>query len=104
VERERDCARSELERIRCERDTLREKQLCTVQLHAEELQALRVRNEDLNERLRQMERHNRELNSARLPTETNLVLLKEDLVQMRQRLATMQTEIDQLKTENSQIT
>ncbi|XP_065721027.2 centrosomal protein of 135 kDa isoform X1 [Drosophila suzukii] len=104
VERERDCARSELERIRCERDTLREKQLCTVQLHAEELQALRVRNEDLNERLRQMERDNRELNSARLPTETNLVLLKEDLVQMRQRLATMQTEIDQLKTENSQIT
>jgi len=63
-----------------------------------------VRNEDLNERLRQMERDNRELNSARLPTETNLVLLKEDLVQMRQRLATMQTEIDQLKTENSQIT
>ncbi|XP_017053415.1 centrosomal protein of 135 kDa isoform X2 [Drosophila ficusphila] len=104
VERERDCARSELERVRCERDTLREKQLCTVQLHAEELQALRLRNEELNDRLRQMERDNRELNSARLPAETNLALLKEDLVQMRQRVATMQTEIDQLKTENSQIT
>ncbi|XP_052848282.1 centrosomal protein of 135 kDa isoform X2 [Drosophila gunungcola] len=104
VERERDCARSELERVRCERDTLREKQLCNVQLHAEELQALRMRNEELNDRLRQLERDNRDLNSARLPAETNLVLLKEDLVQMRNRMATMQTEIDQLKTENSQIT
>ncbi|XP_016994011.2 centrosomal protein of 135 kDa isoform X2 [Drosophila takahashii] len=104
VERERDCARSELERVRCERDTLREKQLCTVQLHAEELQALRVRNEDLNDRLRQLERDKRELNSARVPTETNLAMLKEDLIQMRQRLAAMQTEIDQLKTENGQIT
>ncbi|XP_026833676.1 centrosomal protein of 135 kDa isoform X2 [Drosophila erecta] len=104
VERERDCARSELERVRCERDTLREKQLCTVQLHAEELQTLRVRNEELNDRLRQMERDNRELNSARLPTETNLVLLKEDLVQMRQRVASMQSEIDKLQTENGQIT
>ncbi|XP_017065747.2 centrosomal protein of 135 kDa isoform X1 [Drosophila eugracilis] len=104
VERERDCARSELERVRCERDTLREKQLCTVQLHAEELQGLRVRNEELNDRLRQMERDNRDLNSARVPTETNLVLLKEDLVQMRQRLSSMQAEIDQLKTENGQIT
>ncbi|KRK01930.1 centrosomal protein of 135 kDa isoform X1 [Drosophila yakuba] len=104
VERERDCARSELERVRCERDTLREKQLCTVQLHAEELQALRVRNEELNDRLRQMERDNRELNSARVPTETNLVLLKDDLVQMRQRVAAMQSEIDKLKDENGQIT
>ncbi|XP_017112554.1 centrosomal protein of 135 kDa [Drosophila elegans] len=104
VERERDCARSELERVRCERDTLREKQLCSVQLHAEELQALRMRNDELNDRLRQLERDNRDLNSARLPAETNLVLLKEDLVQMRNRMATMQTEIDQLKTENSQIT
>ncbi|KMY99696.1 centrosomal protein of 135 kDa isoform X2 [Drosophila simulans] len=104
VERERDCARSELERVRCERDTLREKQLSTVQLHADELQALRLRNEELNDRLRQMERDNRELNSARLPSETNLALLKEDLVQMRQRVASMQTEIDQLKDENGQIT
>ncbi|EDW41545.1 GM25508 [Drosophila sechellia] len=104
VERERDCARSELERVRCERDTLREKQLSTVQLHADELKALRLRNEELNDRLRQMERDNRELNSARLPSETNLALLKEDLVQMRQRVASMQTEIDQLKAENGQIT
>ncbi|KAH8380322.1 hypothetical protein KR009_010009 [Drosophila setifemur] len=103
MERERDCARSELERVRCERDTLREKQLSSVQLHSEELQALRLRNEELNDRLRQMERDNRDLNSARLPTETNLVLLKDDLVQMRQRLSGMETEIERLKTENNQI-
>ncbi|XP_020798268.1 centrosomal protein of 135 kDa [Drosophila serrata] len=103
AERERDCARSELERVRCERDTLREKQLCNVQLHAEEVNALRMRNEELNDRLRQMERDKRELSSARIPAETNLVLLKEDLVLMRQRMAALQAEFDEQKKENSQI-
>ncbi|SPP76004.1 Hypothetical predicted protein [Drosophila guanche] len=104
VERERDCARSELERVRCERNMLREKQLCSVQLHAEELLALRQRNEDLNGRLRQLERDNKDLNLARLPGETNMALLKEDITQLRHRLASLQAEIDELKTENEQIT
>ncbi|KAH8326927.1 hypothetical protein KR067_009644 [Drosophila pandora] len=103
LERERDCVRSELERVRCERDTLREKQLSNVQLHAEELQTMRLRNEELNDRLRQLEREKRELNSARVPVETNLVLLKEDLVQMRKRIAPLEAEIERLKTENGQI-
>ncbi|XP_017019529.1 centrosomal protein of 135 kDa isoform X1 [Drosophila kikkawai] len=103
AERERDCARTELERVRCERDGLREKQLSTVQLHAEELNALRMRNEELNDRLRQLERDKRDLNSARIPAETNLALLKEDLVQMRQRVTSLQAEIEQLKEENSQV-
>ncbi|EDW26233.1 GL24729 [Drosophila persimilis] len=104
VERERDCARSELERVRCERDMIREKQLCSVQLHAEELLVLRQRNEDLNDRLRQLERDNRELNSARLPAETNIALLKEDIAQLRHRVASLQAESEQLKTEIGQIT
>ncbi|XP_033242157.1 centrosomal protein of 135 kDa isoform X2 [Drosophila miranda] len=104
VERERDCARSELERVRCEREMIREKQLCSVQLHAEELLVLRQRNEDLNDRLRQLERDNRELNSARLPAETNIALLKEDIAQLRHRVASLQAESEQLKTENGQIT
>ncbi|KPU78834.1 uncharacterized protein Dana_GF23686, isoform B [Drosophila ananassae] len=103
LERERDCVRSELERVRCERDTLREKQLSNVQLHAEELQTMRLRNEELDDRLRQLEREKRELNSARVPVETNLVLLKEDLVQMRKRIAPLEAEIERLKTENGQI-
>lgn len=102
-ERERDCARAELERIRCERDTLREKQLSSVQLHAEELQTLRQRNDDLQNRVRQLERDNRELNSARVPAETHNVFLKEDLAQLKQRLATLQAEIEVLRKENSQI-
>ncbi|BFF96489.1 centrosomal protein of 135 kDa [Drosophila madeirensis] len=104
VERERDCARSELERVRCERNMLREKQLCSVQLHAEELLALRQRNEDLNGRLRQLERDIKDLNLARLPGETNMALLKEDITQLRHRVASLQAEIDELKTENEQIT
>lgn len=103
VERERDCARAELERIRCERDTLREKQLSSVQLHAEELQTLRLRNDDLQNRIRQLERDNRELNSARVPTETHNVFLKEDLAQLKQRLTTVQAELEGLRKENSQI-
>ncbi|KAH8242129.1 hypothetical protein KR026_005523 [Drosophila bipectinata] len=103
LERERDCARTELERVRCERDTLREKQLSNVQLHAEELQTLRLRNEELSDRLRQLEREKRELNSARIPVETNLTLLQEDLVQMRKRIAPLEAEIERLKAENDQI-
>ncbi|KAH8270271.1 hypothetical protein KR018_006445, partial [Drosophila ironensis] len=103
VERERDCARSELERLRCERDSLREKQISNVQMHAEEVQALRMRNEDLSDRLRRLERDNRELKSARVPVERNMELLKDDLTQMRQRLAPLEAEIERLKTENNQI-
>ncbi|KAH8405257.1 hypothetical protein KR222_000686 [Zaprionus bogoriensis] len=103
IERERDCARAELERIRCERDTLREKQLSSVQLHAEELQTLRLRNEELQNRIRLLERDNRELNSARVPAETHNVFLKEDLAQMKQRLSTLQAEIEVLRKENGQI-
>lgn len=104
VERERDCARSELERIRCERDTLREKQLSSVQLHAEELQTLRLRNEDLQNHIRRLELDNRELNSARLPAETHNVFLKEDVAQLKQRIGSLQAEIENLRRENGQIT
>ncbi|XP_068143265.1 centrosomal protein of 135 kDa isoform X2 [Drosophila tropicalis] len=103
IERERDCVRSELERVRCERDTLREKQLCSVQLHAEELQSLRQRNEELQDRLRRLERDNRDLNSARVPTETNIVLLREDIAELKQRVVSLQNELQQAKTENAQI-
>ncbi|XP_034482120.1 centrosomal protein of 135 kDa isoform X2 [Drosophila innubila] len=104
VERERDCARSELERIRCERDTLREKQLSSVQLHAEELQTLRLRNEELQNHIRRLELDNRELNSARVPAETHNVFLKEDVAQLKQRIGSLQTEIENLRRENGQIT
>ncbi|XP_017955741.1 centrosomal protein of 135 kDa isoform X2 [Drosophila navojoa] len=104
VERERDCARVELERMRCERDTLREKQLSSVQLHAEELQTLRVRNEDLQNRIRQLEREYREVNSARIPTETQNALLKEDVAELKKRLSELQTDTENLRRENGQIT
>ncbi|XP_017862911.1 PREDICTED: centrosomal protein of 135 kDa isoform X2 [Drosophila arizonae] len=104
VERERDCARVELERMRCERDTLREKQLSSVQLHAEELQTLRVRNEDLQDRIRQLEREHRELNSARIPTETQNALLKEDVAELKRRLSELQSDTENLRRENGQIT
>lgn len=104
VERERDCARIELERLRCERDTLREKQLSSVQLHAEELQALRLRNEDLQDRIRQLERDYRDLNTARVPTETHNALLKEDMAELNKRLSTLQAENEHLRRENGQIT
>lgn len=104
VERERDCARVELERMRCERDTLREKQLSSVQLHAEELQTLRVRNENLQDRIRQLEREFREVNSARIPTETQNALLKEDIAELKRRLSELQTDTENLRRENGQIT
>ncbi|KAH8369969.1 hypothetical protein KR093_001625 [Drosophila rubida] len=103
VERERDCARSELERMRCERDNLREKQLGSVQMHAEELQSLRTRNEELQSHIRRLELDNRELNSARVPAETHNAFLKEDVAQLKHRIAALQAEIDSLRKENGQI-
>ncbi|XP_017842894.2 centrosomal protein of 135 kDa isoform X1 [Drosophila busckii] len=104
VERERDCARAEMERMRCERDILREKQLSSVQLHAEELQSLRTRNEELMDRLRQLEQDMRAVNGARYPTEAQNAILKEDLAVLKERIATQLEEIEKLKRENSQIT
>ncbi|XP_034104614.1 centrosomal protein of 135 kDa isoform X1 [Drosophila albomicans] len=103
VERERDCARSELERMRCERDNLREKQLGSVQLHAEEVQSLRMRNEELQSHIRRLEMDNRELNSARVPAETHNAFLKEDVAQLKQRMTSLQAEIDKQRKENAQI-
>lgn len=79
VERERDCARAEVERVKCERDTLREKLLCTTKMHDEQMLSTQQRYEGLNERLRQLERENRELQSARVPTGSQIMMLKDEL-------------------------
>lgn len=104
VERERDCARAEVERVKCERNTLREKLLCTTKMHDEQMHKTQERFEDLNERLKQLERENRELQSARMPSETQIVMLKEEIecykqqhFQLREENAKLQATYGQLK-------
>lgn len=103
VERERDCARAEVERVKCERDTLREKLLCTTKMHDEQMHVTQKRYEELNDRLRQLERENRELQSARMPTETQIVMLKEELECYKQQQFQLREENNKLQTNYNQL-
>lgn len=103
VERERDCARAEVERVKCERDTLREELLCTTKMHDEQMHKTQERFEDLNERLKQLEREKRELQSARMPTETQIVMLKEELESYKQQHYQLREENNKLQTTYNQL-
>ncbi|XP_054735684.1 centrosomal protein of 135 kDa isoform X1 [Anastrepha obliqua] len=103
AERERDCARAELERVRCERDTLREKHVSMLQAQSVETQKAQTHLAELNARLRQLERENRELNSARVPSETHIVLLKEEIDELKRRLFASQEENTKLRTSQNQL-
>lgn len=102
AERERDCARAELERVRCERDTLREKHVSLLQTQSLETQKSQTHIGELNTRIRQLERENRELNSARVPHETHIVLLKEEIDELKRQIFALQEENTKLRTRNSQ--
>ncbi|XP_067643783.1 centrosomal protein of 135 kDa isoform X2 [Eurosta solidaginis] len=101
--RERDCVRAELERVRCERDTLREKHVSMLQAQARETEKSQTHVSELNARIRQLERENRELNSARLPSETHIVLLKEEIDELKRRLFALQEENSKLRTTQNQL-
>ncbi|XP_050335974.1 centrosomal protein of 135 kDa isoform X1 [Bactrocera neohumeralis] len=102
AERERDCARAELERVRCERDTLREKHVSLLQTQSLETQKSQTHIGELNARLRQLERENRELSTARVPHETHIVLLKEEIDELKRQIFALQEENTKLRTRNSQ--
>ncbi|XP_036214031.2 centrosomal protein of 135 kDa [Bactrocera oleae] len=102
AERERDCARAELERVRCERDTLREKHVSLLQAQSLETQKSQTNIGELNARIRQLEREYRELNSVRVPHETNIVLLKEEIDELKRQIFALQEENTKLRTRNSQ--
>ncbi|XP_036326953.1 centrosomal protein of 135 kDa-like [Rhagoletis pomonella] len=103
AERERDCARAELERVRCERDTLREKHVSMLQAQAMDTQKSQAHLSELNARIRQLERENRDLNSARVPSETHIVLLKEEIEELKRRLFELQEENSKLRTNQNQM-
>ncbi|XP_037880211.1 centrosomal protein of 135 kDa isoform X2 [Glossina fuscipes] len=96
AERERDCARNDLERVRCERDTLKEKILSMTKMHDEQIQKVQCRNEELNRKLHQAERENRDLISAHKPSEIQIILLKEEMDTYKQQN-------NKLREENSKL-
>lgn len=103
AERERDCTRVELERVRCERDALREKHLHQTQMHAAEIEKQQLLLRDANERLKQLELETRDLQSARLPSETQIVLLKEEISSLKKGLFELQDENSKLRISQSQL-
>lgn len=103
AERERDCVRVELERVKAERDALKEKHAYITHRQMEESQNAHQRFEELNERIRQLEKENRELNSARLPSETQIVMLKEEIEALKCRIFELQDDSSKQRTQYNQL-
>ncbi|XP_065362141.1 centrosomal protein of 135 kDa [Calliphora vicina] len=103
VERERDCARAEVERVKCERDTLREKLLCTTKMHDEQMHVTQQRFESLSDRLRQLERENRDLQSSRQPNESHIMKLKDELECCKQQHYQLREENNKLQATYNQL-
>lgn len=103
VERERDCARAELERVKCERDTLREKLLCTTKMHDEQMHCTQKRYEELCAQVRQLERENRDLQSARMPVESHVMMLRDELECYKQQQHLLKEENNKLQHSYSQL-
>uniref|UniRef100_A0A1A9X335 Centrosomal protein of 135 kDa n=1 Tax=Glossina brevipalpis TaxID=37001 RepID=A0A1A9X335_9MUSC len=103
AERERDCARNDLERVRCERDTLREKMLCMTKMHDEQIQNAQRRYEELNRKLQQIEKEKRDLISALKPSETQIILLKEEMDAYKQQKNKFKDENNKLQSTNNSL-
>lgn len=103
TERERDIVKMELERIRNDRDTLREKLQSATLLQMESSQKYQEKIKELSSRITALECDNRDLSSARLPSQTQIVLLKEEIDALKRKLHELQDENCKLKASQSQL-
>ncbi|XP_055902694.1 centrosomal protein of 135 kDa [Eupeodes corollae] len=103
AERERDVVKVELERIRNERDTLREKLQSFTLLQADSSQKYQEKIHELTNKITALECDNRDLNSARVPSQTQIVLLKEEIDGLKKKLFELQEENCKLKSSQNQL-
>ncbi|XP_055854505.1 centrosomal protein of 135 kDa isoform X2 [Episyrphus balteatus] len=103
AERERDIVKMELERMRNERDTLREKLQSFTLLQADSSQKYQEKINELTSKITALEFENRDLNSARVPSQTQIVLLKEEIDGLKKKLFELQEENCKLKASQSQL-
>ncbi|XP_055384228.1 centrosomal protein of 135 kDa [Condylostylus longicornis] len=103
AERERDVVKAELERIKLERDSLRERLQCLTETQYKESQRLKDEIDELNNKILCLEREKREIETAQIPGQTHIVLMKEEIETLKKRVYELQNENSKLKTSYNQI-
>lgn len=103
IERERDVAKSEIQRLQFDRDSLRSKLDISTEV---QMNAQRNYDEMLNEtnqRIAKLESERNQLMSSQVPSHATISILKQDLEALKGRLEVSQHENSQLRTKYSQI-
>lgn len=103
IERERDVAKSEIQRLQFDRDSLRSKLDISTEV---QMNAQRNYDEMLNEtnqRIAKLESERNQLMSSQVPSHATISILKQDLEALKGRLEVSQQENSQLRTKYSQI-
>ncbi|GAB0100568.1 centrosomal protein of 135 kDa [Sergentomyia squamirostris] len=102
-ERERDALRNDLEKVKIERDALRDRLKSATEAQIDEQRRYEGLLEDINGRIARLEGEKTELLSAQGPTQITVTLLKEELKELRGRLKDLQTENSTLKNSNNHL-
>lgn len=102
-ERERDIMRSDLEKVRIERDALRDRLKMATEAQMEEHRRYEGLLEEINGRIGRLEAEKTELLSAQGPTQITVTLLKEELKELRGRLKDLQGENTALRSTNNHL-
>lgn len=103
IERERDVAKAEIQRLQLERDALRSKLGVSTEV---QMNAQRNYDEMLNEtnqRIAKLESERSQLMSSQVPSQATISILKQDVDSLKGRLEASQQENSQLRTKYSQI-
>lgn len=102
IERERDVAKSEIQRLQIERDALHSKLGVSTEV---QMNAQRNYDEMLNEtnqRIAKLESERNQLMSSQVPSQATISILKQDVETLKGRLEVSQNENSQLRTKYNQ--
>lgn len=103
IERERDVAKAEIQRLQFDRDSLRSKLDVSTEV---QMNAQRNYDEMLmetNQRIAKLESERNQLMSSQVPSQATISILKQDLEALKGRLEVSQQENSRLRTKYSQI-
>lgn len=103
LERERDCLKSDLENNDKEKKKLIGEIHFLNQSHLEEIQKYQEKLEDLQSQCNRLGKESNERNSARIPGQTQIILLKEENEDLKNSLRNIEKEKYKLKSSNEQL-
>lgn len=103
AERERDVMRAEIDRLRMERDELRQRLQMATDMQKTNQQSMDGRLQKLMEKLDTVEGENRRLITTQVPSRTTIEMLREEVSGLRTHILELEKENSKLKTSYNQI-